>query len=69
VLNGQKKLLSILGGGLGLDHQPKVDESSQKKVLTNISLIVRGCRVYKYLCFRKEPLETCSVCKVVKKII
>jgi len=69
VLSGQKNLLSIIGGRPGLDHPSKIDEISQKKVLTSISLTVRRCRVYKYLCFRKEPHETCSVCKVVKKII
>ncbi len=67
VLSGQKKLTSIPERRPGPDQHPKLDESSQKNVLTNISLPIWRCRVCGYLCAREEPPETCPICKVGKE--
>ena len=67
VLSGQKKLTSIPERRPGPDQRSKVDESSQKHTITNISLPVWRCRVCGYLCAREEPPETCPICKVGKE--
>ncbi|HOI40390.1 MAG TPA: ferredoxin-thioredoxin reductase catalytic domain-containing protein [Methanobacterium sp.] len=67
VLSGQKKLTSIPERRPGPDQRPKLDKSSQKSALTNISLPVWRCRVCGYLCAREEPPETCPICKVGKE--
>lgn len=67
VLSGQKKLTSIPERRPGPDQRSKVDESSQKHTITNISLPVWRCRVCGYLCARQEPPETCPICKVGKE--
>ena len=67
VLSGQKKLISIPERRPGPDQRSKVDESSQKHTITNISLPVWRCRVCGYLCAREEPPETCPICKVGKE--
>jgi len=67
VLRGEKKLTSIPERRPGPDQRLTVKQSSQKEIITSLSLPVWRCKVCGYLCAREEPPETCPICKVGKE--